>query len=167
MAETYALVPVSKLRRPTKEELKRRRHASKALGFGIASFTIAIYNFFCELCLIGTLAAPPVFLIVHLLFGWLWFILYVIAFVFGIIAISNGKKAKGIQKGKSGKGFGTAGLVISIVMLSLSALLVIGTILLVGFAGIAALIVYIVGGTWYSSAASGTASAIALLTAVI
>ena len=129
MAETYAMVPASEYRRPrrlSKQEEEINRKGSAALGLGIASFAIALYTLYVQFCFLILYIIPATFLIMTIVADWFFFVMYLTSIILGAIAISKGKKAKSLGKGRTGKGFGTAGLVISIIFLSLG---IIGTIL--------------------------------------
>ena len=144
MAQKYALIPRRDIEKLRRQRLLREKAASKALGFGIASFVISMNAFWSQLCCLVYFLTPPTFIIINVLLGFWWFVLHLVAIILGGIAVSNGKKAKGIKKGKTGKGFGTAALVISIIMLSLQVIGVVLAIVFVGFVAVVGVIAMVV-----------------------
>ena len=164
MPEKYVMVPLSmyKKTRPSKAEIEMNKQGSAALGLGIASFAIAMFTLYYQFCLLALYIVPVTFVVMTVFVDWIFFVLYLTSIILGAIAISKGKKAKKLGKGRTGKGFGTAGLIISIIFLVLG----IGYTVLyftVGIgAGIILLIVYIVTMVLASGAVNGT-TALSLL----
>ena len=146
MSEAYVMVPASQYRRyqPSKEELEMNSRASAALGLGIASFAIAMFTLYWQFCLLALYLIPATFLVMTVFVDWIFFVLYLTSIILGGIAISKGKKAKALGKGRTGKGFGTAGLVISIIFLSLGIVATVLYVLLDITVAVIILIFYII-----------------------